>query len=103
MTVSAKNLGALVLVLTGLAGSALWAYVGEYVSGMMGMMYGWGYVRILPFAVIGLLAVVAYVVLTELVQPRSGNPTPLIIVNERYARGEITREQYLQVKRELDA
>jgi putative membrane protein len=30
-----------------------------------------------------------------------GKPTPLEIAQERYARGEITREQYEQIKKDL--
>lgn len=98
--VSENNFGALVIVL---AGCALWASGGGYTSGIMGMMYGWGYPGILPFAIVGLLALDVYVVLTELGRPHAVEATALRSVNERYARGEITREQYLQMKRELDA
>jgi uncharacterized membrane protein len=99
---SEKNFGALVLVLAVLAGFTLWFSVGGYMAGMMGMMYGWGYTAFLPFAVVGLLVVGAYLLLTELIRPRSVNTTARRMLNTRYARGEITRAQYLEMKRELD-
>jgi uncharacterized membrane protein len=99
---SEKNVGALVLVFAVFVGFTLWFSLGGYMSGMMGMMYGWGYVAFLPFAVGGVLVVGAYLVFTELTRPRSTTPTTLRILNTRYARGEITRVQYLQMKRELE-
>ena len=33
--------------------------------------------------------------------PPGGNHTPLDIARERYARGEITREQFEQIKKDL--
>lgn len=101
---SEKNFGALVLVLAVLAGFTLWFSVGRYMPGMVGMMYGWGwgYTAFLLVAVVGLLVVGVYLFLTELIRPRSVTTTARRILNTRYARGEITRAQYLQMKRELD-
>lgn len=35
-------------------------------------------------------------------QPALPHETPLQVLQKRYARGEITREQYLEMKRELE-
>lgn len=34
--------------------------------------------------------------------PAMGRPTPLEIAKERYAKGEITKEQYEQIKKDLE-
>ncbi len=57
-----------------------------------------------------LVALVAVVVGVVLMTRKKGTapaagtaqPTPLMILQERYARGEITAEQYEQMKRDLE-
>jgi putative membrane protein len=85
-------------------------------GGMMGGWgvpggYGWGYPTgmrwgfmlvgmLIPLAFIGLLIIGAYLVLRPRVEPpRSENP--LSILDERYAKGEITSEQYSEMKKNL--
>lgn len=64
---------------------------------------GWGFMltgMLAPLLFIALLIVGAYFLLT----PRSemgANERSLSILDERYARGEITKEQYLEMKKEL--
>ena len=85
-------------------------------GGMMGGWgapggYGWGYPNgmrwgfmsagmLIPLAFIGLLIVGAYLLLRPRVEPpRSADP--LSILDERYAKGEITSEQYSEMKKNL--
>jgi putative membrane protein len=85
-------------------------------GGMMGGWgvpggYGWGYATgmrwgfmlarvLIPLAFIGLLIVGAYLLLRPRAElPRSENP--LSILDERYAKGEITSEQYSEMKKNL--
>lgn len=75
-------------------------------DGMMGMMgYGWWFVA--PIAFFALIAAGAYFLVTELAgtnRPYSGNGRrTLDRLNEGYAKGEISREQYLKMKQDLGA
>lgn len=93
----------------------MWPYQGGY--GMMGGYGGWGwgmglFHSLFWLAILGLIvwAVVSVVRsysasssnggLTSLPPPRSSG---LAILEERYAKGEIDREEYLQKKRDLSA
>ena len=64
---------------------------------------GWGFMfvgMLIPLAFIVLLIVGAYFLLT----PRgetAGSESALTILDERYAKGEITKEQYLEMKQQL--
>ena len=64
--------------------------------GFMFMLLFWGLV------ILGIAALIWWL----LAQPSSGrgsrDKTPLEIVQERYARGEIDREEYEQKKRDLE-
>lgn len=73
-------------------------------NGMEGMGWGWiglGMVHMLLFWVLVILGIVA--LLRWLGSGSGGNSSsrPLDILKERYARGELNREQYEQMKREL--
>ncbi len=72
----------------------------------MGMMgFGWGFMFLIPLTFLALIMLGAYYLVTELTRTeRSGssqNQRPLEMLKERYANGEITREQYLKMKEEL--
>lgn len=103
----------LVLLLIGLLfivpmfGMTMW---GPMMMGR-GMMGGWAYPTrigwgfmfagiLIPFLFIVLLVVGAYLLLARREQP-SEVGTALNILNERYAKGEITKEQYLEMKQHL--
>ncbi|MBO3842778.1 MAG: SHOCT domain-containing protein [Candidatus Brockarchaeota archaeon] len=81
---------------------------GGYTHGMMYMMgYGWWFMLLIPIAFLVLIAIGAYYLITELSR-RSSSGTerverPLEILKERYAKGEITREQYLKMKEDLES
>ena len=68
-----------------------------------GTSWGWGFMfvgMLIPLAFIVLLIVGAYFLLT----PRgetAGSERALTILDERYAKGEITKEQYLEMKQQL--
>jgi len=85
-------------------------------AGMMGRWgapdgYGWGYPTgmrlgfmlvgiLIPLAFIGLLIVGAYPLLKPRVES-AGSENALRILDERYAKGEITSEQYSEMKKNL--
>ncbi len=71
------------------------------------MMGGWWWMWIMWIGGFFVLVLVIYLLVYGL---RSGSPppgstpeTPLDILKKRYARGEITREEYEQMKRDLEA
>jgi len=75
-------------------------------GGMMG--YGGGFVPLLPFAFLVLLVVGVYYLLkevtgTESAAAPSNGEKALEILKERYARGEITRDEYQKMKEELES
>lgn len=76
-----------------------------------GMMGGWGLPAgprwgfmfvgmLIPFLLIILLAVGAYLLLTSRGRSIEGERAHTIL-NERYAKGEITKEQYVEMKKHL--
>jgi len=81
-------------------------------GGMMGGSWGgagFGYNpagaflgALLPIAFIGIIIVGAYYLLSGRVQlGEARKPGPLEIVKERYAKGEITQEEFLRMKEQL--
>jgi len=81
---------------------------GPGATGMPGRQWMWtmmgtGLLGVLLW--IALLVVVAFVVVRALgtASTRPGPDTPLDILKRRYAAGEITREQYEQMRRDLQA
>ncbi len=76
-------------------------------SGVMGMMrVGWGSMVLIPVVFFVLIAVGAYYLAlgltgkSRLISNRGGKA--LRILKERYAKGEITREQFLGMEKELE-
>lgn len=75
---------------------------GGYGYGMMG--YGWGWVMMIGIfilVVLGIIALVRY--LQQLARPdkQVTYKTALDILNERYARGEMSDEEYQRKKAEV--
>ena len=69
-----------------------------YPSGM-----GWGFMLVgmlIPLLFVVLLAAGAYLLLSPRKEPVESEKA-LAILNERYAKGEITKEQYLEMKQNL--
>lgn len=73
-------------------------------DGFGGMGWGWiglGMVHMLLFWVLVILGIVALLRWLGSGSGRNSSSRPLDILKERYARGELNREQYEQMKREL--
>jgi putative membrane protein len=74
-------------------------------NGFDGMGWGWigfGAVHMLLFWVLAILGIVVLVrLLSGAAGPGPGRGRALEILKERYANGELTREQYEQMKKEL--
>jgi putative membrane protein len=67
---------------------------------------GWGMGLMMFFGLIfwgGIIALIIWAVnrMTRHEHSQGEKPTPLEIARERYARGEITKEQYEQFKKDL--
>jgi len=67
--------------------------------GMNGLL--WGILVIIPMA--GLLFLVIYIVIRETgtQRPVTGEKTPMDILKERYAKGELTSEQFQKMSEDL--
>jgi len=103
---------AVLVVLVGVLPMLMFGSLGWHMPGMMRMMgYGWGWASglgfmfLLPLAFLILIALGAYYLITEFARPGRSAPShgerALEILSERYARGEITGEQYRKMKEEL--
>lgn len=83
----------------------MWGLGGGYTSGMMGMMgYGWGSMVLIPIMFLVLIALGAYYIITgsSRIEKSNRGGRAVEILRERYAKGEITREQFLKMEKELD-
>jgi putative membrane protein len=106
-------IAALVLLLIGLlvilpmSGMWMWGSV----MTRRGMMGGWGYPygagwgfmfvgMLIPLIFVILVVVGAYLWFTSRKEPPESDRA-VAILNERYAKGEITKEQYLEMKEHL--
>ena len=71
--------------------------------GFEGMGWGWIGLGMVHMALFWVLVIVGIVVLARSLGngPAPGRG-PLDILNERYARGELTRDQFEQMKRDLN-
>jgi putative membrane protein len=77
----------------------------DWTSCFGGMGWGWG-MGFGPFFMIlfwGLIIAGAIVLIRWLVDQSQGGKTALQILQERYAKGELQREEYEQKKRDLTA
>jgi len=97
----------LLVVLVGILPLFMWWLWAGYMPGMMGMMgYGWWFTPLIAIMFLVLIALGAYYLITGLVgegiSESKDEGRALEILKERYARGEITRKQYLKMKEELD-
>ena len=86
----------------------MWGLWGGSMHGMGGMMgYGWGFTPLIPLAFLVLLALGLYYLIKEFTGPDRAvlnhDERALEVLKERYARGEITREEYLRMKEELES
>lgn len=86
----------------------VWIFCGWPMAGMVGMMgYGWGLAPLILIMFVALIAIGAYLVIISLTESSSSALSDisraLEALKERYARGEITRQQYLEMKKEIEA
>lgn len=58
----------------------------------------WGFLVLIPW--VGIIFMILYLVLREERRPVAGKTTPGDILDERYAKSELTNDQYLQMKEE---
>lgn len=73
-------------------------------SGGWGMGLGWIFmVLVWGLIIVGIVALVKWLMTQTSVGPRPPNKTALEVLQERYARGEINREEYEQKRRDLSA
>ena len=95
-----------VLVILPLSGMWMWGHMMS-----RGMMGGWGYPywmgrgfiivgMLIPFLFVVLIIVGAYLWLTSRREVAEDEKSSTIL-NERYAKGEITKEQYFEMKEHL--
>lgn len=73
-------------------------------NGFWGWGMGMGFIFMLlfwGFIALGIAALIRWLMTQSLPSRSSRDKTPLEIVQERYARGEIDREEYEQKKRDL--
>jgi putative membrane protein len=95
------------IVIVGLAISLIGSVWNPLMLGMsMGMMgFGWGFMFIIPLVFLVFIILGVYLLIPELSRKNRSVITqreiPLDILKERYAKGEITHEQYLKMKEEL--
>lgn len=69
---------------------------------MNGNDWGWGFMMMLFwFVFIGVIVVVVVNLLKSHDTNTSANLSPLDITKERYAKGDITKEQFEQLKKDL--
>lgn len=59
----------------------------------------WGFLVLIPW--VGIIFMILYLVLREEGHSVAGKTTSGDILDERYAKGELTREQYLQMKEDI--
>lgn len=93
------------LITIGILPMLMWGLGGGYMSGMMGMMgYGYGF-TLIPIVFLVPIALGAYYFVTRSAEQRRSTSNQggraIEILRERYAKGEITKEQFLKMKAEL--
>lgn len=72
-------------------------------NGMMNLGWGWGLMFLIPLGVLGLIALGVYYFVTGFAANRHGSRRrSLEILDRRYAQGEITREEYLRMREDLE-
>lgn len=74
-----------------------WGGYGGMGFGMIFMLLFWALI------ILGIAALVRWLIAQQSQAAGSRDKTPVQILQERYARGEIDREEYLQKKRDLEA
>ncbi len=81
--------------------------MGGYMMGMGGMMgFGWGYMFLVPLAFLALIGLGAYYLITELTGTSkttiNQGRNAIEILRKRYVKGEITKDQYNEMRRDIE-
>lgn len=72
-------------------------------SGSWGMGFGWIFMLVFwALIILGIVALAKWL-FSSTSSGRSAGTRPLDVLKERYARGELTREQYEQMRRDIEA
>jgi Predicted membrane protein len=75
---------------------------GRFGFGMMSVGLGWlMMLGITALVVLGIIALIRYIKNSNNNHIASGNSNALSILNERYAKGEISSEEYFRMKAEI--
>ena len=70
-------------------------------SGGWGMGFGWIFMLVFwALIILGIVALARWLLSSS--PGRSAGTRPLDVLKERYARGELTREQYEQMRRDIE-
>jgi putative membrane protein len=90
-------------VVTAVIGAATPASAQPYGPGMMGWGYGFGLLHMIIWLVIlaAIVAGVVWLVRTGALQVSARRSPGLQVLEERYARGEINRDEYLRKKQDI--
>ncbi len=96
----------MVLLFAGGFATIFFWHIGRHISWMIGMMrFGWGIRFLIPVFFLASLALGAYYFLREPLRVGGFHfrerEDVLEILKKRYARGELTTEQYAKMKEEL--
>jgi len=79
----------------------MWTFGGGHMTGIMGY-YGTGYMFVIILA-FGLIALGLYLILSRTSSSSVRGRRAIEILKERYAKGEITKEQFLKMREELES
>ena len=94
------------VILIGVLPLLMWGSWIWHMPGGMGMMgYGWGFMFLAPLLFLVLIGLGVYYLITEFMsagKSATGGGRALEFLNEQYAKGAITREQYLKMKEDLE-
>ena len=84
----------------------MWGGMGSYGYGWDGGWMGFGIIGMLMFwvlMIVGIVVLVKWVIGSQFSRSLPPTKTAIDIVKERYARGEIDKEEFEQKKRDLGA
>jgi putative membrane protein len=94
------------LLIIGLAGVVSCLCDPDFQGGGHMMGYGYGGMWIMWLLIITVIILAAYLLIRETKKKDMGAPqleTPIEILKKRYARGEISKEQFEEMKRHIES
>jgi putative membrane protein len=92
-----------VFVFGGCYGDGYWNHMGEWPHGAMQYWFGGFFMWIIGLIIIGLLVYFIVAALRSRTErrPPEQKETPMDVLRMRFARGEITKEQFEEMRRDL--